>query len=169
MEYLKIGKIVNTRGIKGELKIKSFTDFQSDRYHIGNHIYIFFGNDYLDFTILNYRFHKNLDLVVLKNHEDINLVEQFKGCDIFVSSDSEITLMEDEYHLSEILGVKVYQGDRIIGEVYDVKAFPQGDYIDILLESKEHALIPFRDEFVLDVNLEDDRIEIVEMEGLIWK
>lgn len=167
MEYLNIGKIVNTRGIKGELKIKSYTDFQSDRYHIGNRIYIFFENQYMEFKILKYRFHNNLDLIVLQDYEDINLVEQFKGCDVFVSSDSEVTLMEDEYHLSEIVGITVYQGDQIVGEVFDVKAFPQGDYIDVLLTSKEHALIPFRDEFVLDVDLENERIDIVEMEGLL--
>jgi len=167
MEYLKIGTIVNTRGIKGELKIKSFTDFQSDRYQIGNQIYILYENKYLEFTILTYKSHNNMDLIVLKGYEDINLIERYKGCDIFVSSDSEITLMEDEYHLSEIVGLKVYQNGVIIGEVYDVKAFPQGDYIDLLLETKEHALIPFRDEFIKDVDLENEFIEIVEMEGLL--
>ena len=167
MEYLRIGKIVNTRGIKGELKIKSFTDFQNDRYHVGNSIYILFDKTYLEFTILQYKFHNNMDFIVLEKHEDINLVEKYKGCDIFVSSDSEITLLEDEYHLSEIVGLKVIQGDKSVGEVYDVRAFPQGDYIDILLASKEHAFVPFRDEFVIEVNLEEEFIEIIEMEGLL--
>ncbi len=167
MEYLKIGKIVNTRGIKGELKIKSFTDFQNDRYQIGNSIYILFDQTYLEFTISQYKFHNNMDFIVLKHHEDINLVEKYKGCEIFVSSDSEITLLEDEYHLSEIVGLKVFQGGKPVGEVYDVRAFPQGDYIDILLTSKEHAFVPFRDEFVIDVNLEEEFIEIIEMEGLL--
>ena len=42
MDYIKIGKIVNTRGIKGELKIHSLTDFQNDRYKKGNTIYIYY-------------------------------------------------------------------------------------------------------------------------------
>jgi 16S rRNA processing protein RimM len=108
-----------------------------------------------------------MDFIVLKNHEDINLVEKFKGCEIFVSSDSEITLLENEYHLSEILGLKVFQGNIQVGEVYDVRSFPQGDYIDIILTSKEHAFVPFRDEFVIDVNLEEEFIEVIEMEGLL--
>ena len=167
MEYLKIGKIINTRGIKGELKVKSLTDFQEDRYRAGNKIYIYYKNEYLEFEVKKYRNIKNMDILVLKDNEDINLVEKFKGSDIFCEENSEITLFEDEYHLSEIIGLAVYQEKKQIGEVFDVKSYPQGDYLDILLENDKHTLIPFRDEFVTDVNLEEKYIEVVKMEGLI--
>lgn len=167
MEYLKIGKIINTRGIKGELKIKSATDFQEDRYAEGSKIYIYFQNNYIEFEVLKYRRINNLDILVLKDNEDINLVEKYKGCEIFVEYESEMTLMEDEYHITEIIGLDVYQNDKRIGEVYDVKAYPQGDYIDILLETEKHKLIPFRYEFVTLVDLDNNRVEIVDMEGLI--
>ncbi|MCK4551930.1 MAG: 16S rRNA processing protein RimM [Tenericutes bacterium] len=167
MEYLKVGKILNTRGLKGELKIKSLTDFQEDRYQKGNKIYIHFQNKYLEFEVLKYRSIKNQDMLILKSNEDINLVEKYKGSDIFVSSESDITLYEDEYHISEIIGLKVYQKEILIGSVVDIRDYPQGDYLDILLETKKHAYIPFRDEFVIEVNEDEEYIKIVEMEGLI--
>ncbi|MCK5732010.1 MAG: 16S rRNA processing protein RimM [Tenericutes bacterium] len=167
MEYLKIGKILNTRGIKGELKVKPYTDFQEDRYQIGNKIFIQYQNRYLEFEVLKYRSIKNQDILILKDNEDINLVEKYKGSDIFVPSDSDITLYENEYHISEIIGLKVYQGEKLIGSIFDIKDYPQGDYLDILLETKEHAYIPFRDEFVIDVDVDKEYIKIVEMEGLI--
>ena len=169
MEYLKIGEIVNTRGIKGELKIKSFTDFQEDRYKKGNKVYIKFENKYLEFEVLKYRNISNIDVLLFKDNEDINLVEKYKGCEISVIDDSEITLFEDEYHISEIIGLKVYQSKKNIGEIYGVVNYPQGDYLDIMLESGKHSFIPFRDEFVLEVNTEDEFVEIIDMEGLIWK
>ena len=167
MDFIKIGKIINTRGIKGELKIRSYTDFQEDRYHEDNKIFIKYNDEYLEFMVLKYRNIKNQDILVLKDNEDINLVEKFKGCEIFVPDDSEMTLFEDEYHISEIIGIQVYQNKKLIGEVYDVKDYPQGDYLDIILESGKHAYVPFRDEFVTQVNLEENIIEIIDMEGLI--
>ena len=167
MEYLKIGKILNTRGIKGELKIKPLTDFQEDRYKQGNKVYILFENKYLEFEVKKYRNIKNMDILVFKDNEDINLIEKYKGSYIYVLADSDITLYENEYHLSEIIDLDVYQNNNLIGKVYDVKSYPQGDYLDILLNNDKHALIPFRDEFVTDVNLDEAYIEVVEMEGLI--
>ena len=65
--------------------------------------------------------------------------------------------------------MKVFQGNILIGYVNDVKPYPQGDYLEILTIDKVKKLIPFRDEFVISVNLETERIEIVNMEGLLWK
>lgn len=169
MEYIKIGKILNTRGIKGELKIKPLTDFQNDRYKSGNTIYIFHENEYLLFEVKKYRPYKNLDLLTLKNNEDINLVEKYKGSYIFVSSDSETTLLEGEYHLSELIDLEVYQAKRLVGHISDIKTYPQGDYVEILTIDSAKKLVPFRDEFVIDVNLDKAYIEIIEMEGLLWE
>lgn len=167
MEYIKIGKIVNTRGIRGELKVKPLTDFQSDRYKLGNSVYVLYQNKYLEFKVKKYNNHKNQDLLTFIDNEDINLVEKYKGCYIYVSSDSETTLYEDEYHLSEIIDIDVVQANKHIGKVSDVKEYPQGDYLVVETLEGEKKLVPFRDEFVLDVDLENNSIEIIEMEGLL--
>lgn len=167
MDYFKIGTIINTRGLRGELKVKSDTDFQMDRYKKGNIIYILYEGKYLDFTVLEHKNMKNQDFLVLKDHEDINLVERYKGCEIFVSDDSDTTLYEDEYHISEIIGLEIYQKNNKVGEVWDVKELPQGDYLDIVNEEGKHSLVPFRDEFIVEIDLEEGYIEIIEMEGLL--
>ncbi len=169
MEYIKIGKILNTRGIKGELKIRPLTDFQTDRYQVGKTIYIFFNNEYLKFEVKRYKSHNKMDLLILKDNEDINLIEKYKGSEIFVSADSETTLYEDEYHLSEIIGLEVYQNDILIGHISDVKSYPQYDYLEIKTLKEVKKLIPFLDKFVTSVDLETERIDLVDMEGLLWK
>ncbi len=167
MNYIKVGYIVGTRGIKGELKIKSLTDFQGDRFGIGNTVFILYERNYQEHQVLSYRKISAQDVLVLKGYEDINKVEKYKGCELYVTDDSETTLYEDEFHLSEIVGMDVYQSGILVGSVDDVKGYPQGDYLDILLESGKHAYVPFHDEFVLEVNLEENYLEIVEMEGLL--
>ena len=167
MDYLKIGKIMNTRGIKGELKIKPFTDFVTDRFGVGKTIYILYQNEYLEFQVKQYKYTNKSDLLILKGYEDINLVERFKGSEIYADANSETTLYEDEYHLSEIVGLDVYQNNILVGQVVDVKAYPQGDYLEIQNQDKKKSLVPFRDEFILETNLEEGKIVIIEMEGLI--
>jgi len=167
MEYFKVGYIIGTRGIKGELKIKSLTDFHSDRFAIGNKVFIFHDQTYLEYRVKNFRNINNQDLLILVDNEDINIVEKFKGCEIYVTADSDTTLYEDEYHLSEIIGLDVYQSGNLVGKVDDVKAYPQGDYLDIIQESGKHSLIPFHDEFILNVDLDENFVEIIDMEGLL--
>ncbi|OQX94036.1 MAG: 16S rRNA processing protein RimM [Tenericutes bacterium 4572_104] len=167
MDYIKIGKIVNTRGIKGELKIHSLTDFQNDRYKKGNTIYIYYQNEYIPFKVKSYKKLKNMDYIVLDGFEDINKVEIYKNSDIFVLPEDEVSLSEDEYHISEIIDLKVYQNNEIIGKIKDVLSYPQGDYLKILLNNEKTSLIPFRNEFVIEVNLDKGFIEIIEMEGLL--
>lgn len=167
MDYLKIGKIVNTRGIKGELKVKSLTDFQMDRYKKGHLVFIYFQEKYIEFKVKKYHHHKGMDLLTFEGFEDINVVEKYKGCDIFASADDEITLQEGEFHLNEIVDMNVFQAEKHIGKVVDVKGFPQGDYLVIEKLDGEERLIPFRDEFVLNIDLDNDTIDIIEMEGLL--
>lgn len=167
MDYLKVGKILNTKGIKGELKIRSLTDFTSDRFGAGNKIYILYQDKYMPFEVKNFKQASKSDILTLKDHEDINLVEKYKGLDIYVDADDEMTLYDDEYHLSEIIGLDVYQNDQIVGKVIDVLPYPQGDYLKVETLTKKLAMIPFRDEFVLNTDLESGRIDIIDMEGLL--
>ncbi len=167
MNYIKIGTIVNTRGIKGQLKVKSLTDFQADRYQKGAEIFIFHQNRYKPFIIHHYENHKGMDLLTLKGLEDINQVLPYKGCDIFVPEDDDVYLEDNEYHLSELLDCEVFQNQVSVGRIVGVRELPQGDYLVIKTNDNEEKLVPFRDEFVLSVNLERQRIDIIAMEGLL--
>ena len=83
MEYVNIGKIVNTFGIRGELKVASNTDFVDERFRKGSTVYI--GEEHIPFTVANHREHKGFLLVSFKDHEDINLVEKYKNMMIYKS------------------------------------------------------------------------------------
>ena len=101
MEFVVIGKIVNTFGIKGELKTESYTDFEKERFAKDSLIYI--GEEHLPFTVASLRRHKGFLLIQLKDMEDINLVENYKNCLVYKNREDIAPLPEGEYYFSEWL------------------------------------------------------------------
>ena len=73
MEYVKIGKVVNTFGLKGELKIESMTDFVEERFRKGQQLYIDSKEGFKEVSVLRKREHKGFLLVTFKDLEDINI------------------------------------------------------------------------------------------------
>lgn len=166
MDYLKIGTITAMRGLKGEVKIKSLTNMQAERFLVGNKLYILENDKYLPLEIISYRVIKNSDILSFKGYDDINKIEKFQGYDLYMEADYSIDLAENEFFVDELIGLKVYQFNEIKGIVKDIQTYPQGDYLVIETESGDR-LVPFREEFIEEQS--SDKIVIVEMEGLLWK
>lgn len=167
MKLLLIGKIANTRGLKGDLKVISDTDFKEQRYDKNNKVYIKTESGYDIVQIERYTPYKGYDLFHFKGLNDINLVEKYKGKELFVEAKAIKIENDNEYHIDQIVGLEVFLNDTKKGIVKAIREFPQGDYLVVELENSKTVLVPFRDEFVIDVDLTQRKIQIVEMEGLI--
>ena len=166
MEYVTIGKILNTFGIKGELKVDVYSDFLEERFKKGSTVYI--GDGYLPFTVKAYREHKGFLLLQLKDNEDINLVEKFKGMYIYKSKDDVKPLEEGEYYFSDLKDLDVYIDDKKIGKVLRVEEGLRNNNLRVLKdEDKKEYLIPFIPVFIKNVDLDEKRIDINWIEGLI--
>lgn len=156
-----IGKIINTFGIKGELKIYSESDFIEHRYRKGAKIYI----DNKEHIVSSFRIHQNLVLITIDEIKDINQVLQYVGKDIYASSNDNPELEEDEYYLDDLIGLKVYnQHNEYLGIVNDFLDLPQGEVMEILTDKNKKILIPFVDDFIIEIT--DEAIIIEEIEGL---
>lgn len=164
MEYIKVGIIATTKGLKGEVRIKSLTNMQDDRFKVGNAIYILENDQYKELIIKSHQIHKNSDILIFKGYDDINKIEKYKGYDLYVPIDQEVYLDENEFFIEELIGLKVYQGKELKGEVVDIVTYPQGDYLLVSTETGE-KLVPFRDEFI--ENQDEEKIFVIEMEGLL--
>ena len=163
MKYYEVGKIINTHGIKGDLKIDSYSNL--DRFKKGNYIYI--GEEKEKFEIFTNRTSKGFEYISLKGYLDINLVLKYKGKLVYIDETQLGDLEEDEYFYHDLIGLEVYNEDNLYrGIVVGIRELPQGDLLEVEKKDSKIALIPFRKEFVLDVN---EKIIIHEIEGLIWK
>lgn len=166
MEYIRIGKILNTHGIKGELKIDAYTDFVKERFKKESTIYI--GEEHLPYIVKNYRYHKGFVLIQLKDNEDINLVERFKNLYIYKDSKDIKPLEDGQYYFRDLKDLNVYQNNVLVGQVINVEEGNKYNYLRIKIKDEE-KLVPFIKAFILNVDLANSRIDVVDMEGLLWR
>lgn len=166
MEYITIGVIVNTHGLGGTLKVKSFTDFKEERYKKNTTLYIDFKHELVPVTVNNYKTVKGLELLNFKEFDHINDCEKYKGSELKISSEEIHELKEDEFYFEELIGMEVYTTE-VVGTVVDVREVPQGELLEIKTKSDKNALVPFNKHFVKEVNKEEMKITLQMWEGLL--
>lgn len=169
MNYYQIGKIIGTHGLKGEVKIYSTSDFDDERYEIGNTVYLYHEGTYQPFIVASYRIHKGNPLVSFVDFQDINLIEKYKGALVCVSEEDRGELPEGYYYQDELIGMKVYreEGDYI-GTIIDVEETNGAqNNLRVLREDESSVLIPNVPAFVKSVDKEENRMVIHVIEGLL--
>jgi 16S rRNA processing protein RimM len=150
MEYFKIGKYVNTHGLKGEIKILSDLNEIDSIIKVGNTIYI--GNDKKHFIIMTHRKHQKYNMITLENLDTIEKVMPLKGSDLFINKeDIKIDLFED------ILGYDVYNNDKYIGKVIELL---KGVKYNMIVVGDNRLIIPYIDNFVISINKDNKIIKI---------
>ena len=164
MEYILVGRIINTFGIKGELKVEIHTDFIDDRFKENSIIYI--GEEHTEYVCKGYRIHKGYALLTLKNNEDINLVNHLKNNNIYIK-ESELKPLINGYYYKDLIGLKVFTDSKEIGEVIAVEDGLSSKYIRIKKQDNKTSLIPFIEVFIKNVDINKKVIEINNMEGLL--
>ncbi|MBS9338451.1 ribosome maturation factor RimM [Fructobacillus sp. M2-14] len=166
--YFKIGTIVNTHGIRGELKVKAITDFAEERFAKGAVIYRKDNSGYIKENMEKARMHKGMWLITFAGVTNINDVEPFKGQDLFVSEEDRDDLEDGEYYYSEIIGCEVQDEEgEVIGTVKEIMETGANDVWIVKRASGKDALIPVIPDVVKDVNVEKQTIVIDVLEGLL--
>lgn len=161
-ELIYIGEIIGTFGIKGELKVFPESDFIDYRFRKGALVKIGSKKEKLEVEITSMRIHKNNVLITINNWNDINLVEKYVGSKVYADAADEPPLLEEEYEADALIGLEVLdEKNNNIGVVKDFIEVPQG-YIMEIDDGKQGILIPFVDEFIIDVNDENIVVKVLE-------
>ncbi|WP_339321348.1 ribosome maturation factor RimM [Paenibacillus sp. FSL W8-0194] len=167
---LNVGKIVNTHGIKGEIKVLSHTDFPEVRFAKGSELLIVppDGKAPLPVTVESSRFHKNMYIVKLEEYDNINDVEKFKGSMLKVNGEDLVELPEDEFYFHEIIGCHVMTDEgQELGVITEILTPGANDVWVVKPKEGKSILIPYIDDVVLDVNVKDRKVVVHLMEGLL--
>ncbi|NLL44724.1 MAG: 16S rRNA processing protein RimM [Mollicutes bacterium] len=161
MEYIYIGDIVNTHGIKGEVRIISDFKFKDQVFKKGIKVYV--GRFKDELIINSYRTHKIYDMVTFEGINNINDVIIYKGDQVYINrNDIEI----DGYLNEDLIGLDVYVDDKNVGKVNYIMKSKAHDILVIGTEDKKY-MVPYVDEFVKKIDLENKSIHINKIEGLI--
>ena len=168
MTYYNVGKIVNTQGLQGELRVLSVTDFADERFKKKSVLALFDDKDnyIMDVEIASHRKHKNFDIVKFKGLYHINDVEKYKGCSLKIAEENLTDLDDGEFYYHEIIGLDVYEGDTLIGHVKEILQPGANDVWVVKRKGKKDLLLPYIPPVVLDVDVAAGRIEVELMEGL---
>lgn len=167
---LTIGKIVNTHGIRGELKVLLSTDFPEVRFAANNELVIVNAEtkQQIKVTVEQARPSKQTYIVKFKEYGNINEVEKYKGCDLKVTKEQTIELPENEYYFHEIIGCRVVtdEGEEL-GIIDEILRPGANDVWVVKTPARKQILLPVIDDVVLDVNVKGKLVKVHLMEGLL--
>ena len=169
MDYYQVGTIVNTHGIRGEVRIMATTDFVSERFKKGTVLYLFDknGKQVISLTVMTYRHHKNFELVTFEGLQDINLVEKYKGLDLKVADEGLQELEEGNYYYHQIIGLDVQNEDKEkIGNIYEILSPGANDVWVVKRQGKGDLLLPVIKDVIKNVNIDNNLVTVELLDGL---
>lgn len=161
MKYILIGKLVNTHGLKGEVRILSGFKYKDKVFIPGMKIYI--GKNKICEEINTYRHHKVFEMITMNSYNDIDQVLKYKGDYVFVNKE-DIHLDENEYLDEDIIGLSVYVNDKCLGKVRKIENH-NGNEILVVNGEKDY-LIPYNFDVILSINLNEKAIMVKDIPGL---
>ena len=166
---LKVGKIVNTHSLKGEVKVISSTDFEEERFKKGSKLLITRGNQLIrEVVVQSYRNHKNFLLVKFEGIDSVEEAEKLKNLHIKIDSDEVGELEENEFYFHQIIGCEVFdENDKNLGEIIDILTPGANDVWVIKGENDKEILIPYIEDVVKKIDITSKKVNIEVMEGLI--
>lgn len=162
MKYVMIGKIVNTHGLKGEVRI--LTEFKyKDRVFIpGMKIYI--GKDKICEEICTYRHHKIFEMITMNGYNNINDILKYKGEYVFINRE-DLILNENEYLDEDIIGLSVIVDNEYKGRVNRIDKHSKNEILVVRNDDRNY-LIPYNFDIISGIDLSKKEIYVNNIVGL---
>ncbi|MFC0233143.1 ribosome maturation factor RimM [Vagococcus entomophilus] len=167
--YFNVGKIVNTQGIKGEVRVISITDFPEKRYKKGHVLYLFQEHkEPITLTIATHRKHKNFDILSFEGHPTINDVEKYREGVLKIPETDMGELEENTYYYHQIIGLTVVEKTgEVLGKIKEILSPGANDVWVVQRENAKDIYLPYIESVVLSVDLADKKVVVEIPEGLI--
>lgn len=166
-DLLQAGVITTTHGIRGEVKVFPTTD-DVHRFEDLDSVLLDTGREYMELEIENVKYFKQYAILKFKGIDNINDIEKYKGRSLYVTRDQAIPLEEDEYYIADLMGLDIYlENGEKFGILKDVMETGANDVYIVETEEGKEVLIPAIHECVLDIDVEENRMEIHLMDGLL--
>ena len=164
---LEVGQIVNTFGIKGEVKVMPFTD-DINRFDYLEKVYVKTRKDEKLYKVENVRYHKNMVLLKLEGIENPEQAEMLRNAFLEIDREDAIPLEEGTYFIADLIGLEVYTDEgKLLGKVEDIYNAGANDIYVVKDELGKQILLPGIDEVIKEVDLDKSKIVVHLIPGLI--
>jgi 16S rRNA processing protein RimM len=166
VEYLTVGKVANTHGVHGELKVIPTTSDIS-RFDYLKIVWVEKNGKLTEYFVDSVRYHKNFVLIRLHGIDTMDKAAELKNCELKVNRKNARPLDENEFFIADLLECEVYEGDEYLGKITDVLQTGSNDVYVVNGGKYGEILIPALLNVVLKVDIENKRVQVVLPEGLI--
>lgn len=166
-DYLRVGIISSTHGVKGEVKVYPTTD-DPKRFKELQQVILDTGKNLLPLEIEGVKFFKQMVILKFKGIDNINDVEKYRNRDLLITRDNAVKLEEGEYFIYDLINSEVYTetGDKL-GVLTEVMTSAANDVYVVLMDNGKELLLPVIDECILDIDVENKKIVVHLMNGLL--
>lgn len=166
-QRFRIGEIANTHGIRGEVKVYPTTDDVARFKKLKKCILETKQGEML-LHVENCKFFKQFAILKFKEFNNINEVEQYKHCSLYVEREDAVKCEEDEYYIADLVGCTVYnEDDSELGDLIDVIQTGANDVYVVRMESGKELMIPAIKECILSVSITERRVKVHLLKGLL--
>lgn len=166
-EYLEVGQIVNTNGLKGLLKINPFTD-DITRFERLKTIFIEHKKELLEFEIESVRYQKKQVLLKLKGIDTIEEAEKYREDYLKINRNKEEKLPEDTYYIVDLIGLDIYtENGELLGKLDDIFSTGSNDVYVVKNSEGKQILLPAISDVIKNIDLEQKKIVVNLIEGLL--
>lgn len=166
-QFLQVGVITSTHGLKGEVKVYPTTDYP-ERFEEIKEVLLDTGRNKMLLEIEGVRYFKNLVILKFKGINHINDIEKYKQCSLWVTRENATPLYEDEYYIADLIGCTVFLEDGTeFGELIQVIETGANDVYVVRMENQKEVLIPAIKDCILDVDIENQKMVVHLLDGLL--
>lgn len=161
-KFYRVGIILKTQGLKGEVKVKETTDFADERFKLGTKLWVKSINDFKELTIAKSRLNKGFRFLQFAGLNDINLVEQYVKHELYIEAEERSEeLNENEFYVDDLIDLPVVDlEDKPVGTLKEVLAYGPNDVWVVRQKNGKEILLPYTADFIKEVDVDNQRIII---------
>ena len=165
--YLRVGVITTTHGVRGEVKVFPTTD-DPGRFKDLKKVLLDTGKEMLPFEIEGVKFFKQMVILKFKGIDNINDIEKYRGKDLMIPREEAVPLEEGEYFIFDLIDSVVLTEDgKELGVLSEILTTAANDVYVVKTSAGKEVLIPSIKECILDVDVDNKKIIVHLLEGLI--
>lgn len=166
-DYLRVGVISSTHGLKGEVKVFPTTD-DLERFRSLKHCVLDTGKEYLELEVEGVKFFKKFAILKFQGIDQIEQAEKYKGKDLLVTREHAVELKEGEFFIADLLGFEVAEEDgALVGKLTNILQTGANDVFEVTTPEGKELLLPYIEDCVKKIDEEQKKITVYLMPGLV--
>lgn len=166
-DLLQVGAITQPHGIHGEVKVFPTTN-DVKRFKKLKEVILDTGREQKVLEIEGVKFFKQYAILKFKGYDNINDIEKYKGKPLLVTRENAVKLGRDEYFIADLIGIEVYDEDgKYLGVLQKVIETGANDVYEVKFEDGREVLFPAIRQCILDVDMENRKMKVRIMDGLL--